>query len=334
LKHALRWGVLAAVLFACNGSTVDRTLVNGKSGGGPDAGIANDAANVSGSDGSAAEAATGLNGTVCAQVTPTTASGTCPVMPARGEICTPPRAPDCGSRASCAYPTTTGASAQYCRPVCADQSGVCPPAPTACITLGSCQTAADCKGDLPQDCRVCPLSPDGVETTACAHWVCDVGICAVGYCENHSSLTCPGGHGCPAYTYPALDQACTQDTDCVLESHIVNCCQSKLVGIATSEKAHFESIESTCRATLDPFFTQCGCVGTAVDEDGNFAQVGQQIVAACEAGRCKSVVRGRISCGSSSCPEGQSCCTAPDATGLCVYTCAPSCPPSNAACRI
>jgi CheY-like chemotaxis protein len=175
--------------------------------------------------------------TVCAQLTPTTASGSCPVMPVRGEICTPPRTPDCGSRASCAYPTTTAASAQYCRPVCADQSGVCPPEPTACITLRRCQTAVDCMGDLPQDCRVCPLSPDGVETIACAHWVCDAGVCAVGYCENQSTLTCPGGHGCPAYSYPALDQACTQDTDCVVESHFVNCCQSELVGIATSEKA-------------------------------------------------------------------------------------------------
>jgi hypothetical protein len=320
-KFVLRWGVIAAALSACNGSHDSRALVNGQGGSESDAGQSGN----DGSDGNAAD--------ICVQVMPTTASGTCPVMPASGKICAPPiTSLNCGSRGNCAYTTTV--PEQYCPPVCGDQNGTCPPASTVCFALGSCQTAADCKGDLPQDCKVCPLSPDGLETTACAHWVCDAGTCAVNYCESQSNLSCPGGHGCPKYEFPVLDNACTQDTDCVLEPHIVTCCQTEVVGIAMSEKAQFEALESTCRAILDPPFFRCGCVGNAVDENGNYPQPGQQIVAACDAGRCKSVVRGQITCGNSSCPEGQSCCVAPDATGFCVFTCAASCPPSNMGCAI
>jgi len=334
VKHAFRWGVVAAALCACSGSNADRTLGNDKKSGGPDAGQSgNSGAGAGGDAGITAEGGADSNGAMCAQVKATTASGTCPVMPVNGEICTPAQTGvDCGTRGHCAYSTTTGGPQQFCPPVCADQSGTCPPASTVCIALGSCQTAADCKGDLPQDCRVCPLSPDGVETTACAHWVCAAGMCAVSYCENQPNLTCQGGHGCPGYYFPALDKACTQDTDCILETHIVSCCQSVLVGMATSEKERFAALESTCLAIIQPLL--CGCVSIQVDENGNYPQPGQQIVAACDAGRCKSVVRGRIACGNSSCPEGQSCCTAPDATGFCVFTCATSCPPVNTTCAI
>lgn len=321
LKRASRWGFVAAIFCACNGSTVNRSLVNGTVGG-SDAGQ---------SDGNAEEAASS-SGAVCAQVMPTTPAGTCPVMPTNGEICTPPRLPDCGSRGTCVYSTTSDGVAQYCPLVCGDQNHACPPASAVCIPLGSCQTAADCKGDLPEDCRVCPLSPDGVETTACAHWICDAGTCAVGYCENQPNLSCPGGHGCPEYYFPVLDKACTQDMDCIVESHIVGCSWSELVGIATHEKGHFEALESTCDAILDSEFTLCMRPPVQVDESGISPLPGQQIVAVCDAGQCKSVVRGRIECGNSSCPEGQSCCTGADATGLCVYTCAASCP-SYSGCR-
>ena len=360
----VRAGPLVLVIFAaaaCSGvSTADRRLpttsssggsagapIDGGSGGSPVAsggspaidgatgGFPAASGGVPGATGGAGgapavdAAAIDGGGLVCVALSPTTDSGTCPVMPPGGVLCAPPQAPitDCGTRGACAYLSGPGIPERYCPVVCADARGNCPPPESVCTPIGACQSAADCHGDLPEGgCRACPLAPDGTGTVACAHWVCSEGKCGVGYCEELGP-TCNGGRGCPQYFFPAFDRSCGADTDCATFEHFENCCSTRLIGVSARDGTHAAGLETQCQALLVPFDRMCGCAGMPVAEDGGMPQPGQAIVGACVAGTCKAVVRGRITCGATSCPEGESCCTAPDASGYCVYSCAASCPP-------
>jgi hypothetical protein len=59
---------------------------------------------------------------------------------------------------------------------------VCPPGElwdkATCSCVKACITAANCRGALPDLCRVCPNGGDG-----CAHWECVDFKCEIGFCS-------------------------------------------------------------------------------------------------------------------------------------------------------
>jgi hypothetical protein len=196
------------------------------------------------------------------------------------------------------------------------------PRDVACVAKGACVADSDCKGSLPHICETCPLTPDGRGSKGCAHWTCKRGQCEVAYCA--AELTCPGGHGCPSYYLPAVDHSCSTAADCTLVDHMQDCCVRVKTAVRVGQEARFAQIESQCTAIREDFI--CGCPPAIFADDGAYPGPGQYFEAQCTAGICKSVLGGRLQCGTSSCDPSQVCCTAPGPDGHCVYTCAASCP--------
>jgi hypothetical protein len=138
---------------------------------------------------------------------------------------------------------------------------------------------------------------------------------------------CNGGHGCPSYYFPSFDKSCAADTECDVFNHFESCCMSRMIGVSTRDKSRAEAIETQCTSLLDQAFLFCGCPPMQTAEDGtSTALSGQTIVGACVSGTCMAVVRGRITCGTTSCAEGESCCQVPDSNGYCTTICAATCP--------
>jgi hypothetical protein len=349
MKRAIALILAGPALFGCSSTVnVDRDAARGSQAGGS-AGTTVDGGNGSGGGtalgdassihatsggaggGAPVDAAVTRDGMVCEPMHPTTPTGTCPVTPPGGILCSPAPAntPNCGNRGECGYASAgTDIPDRICRRVCADAMGNCPPAESVCTQVQSCSSDQDCKGSPPQtDCVSCPLSPDGKSSVACRHWICASGTCQVGYCDDRGALSCSGGHGCPSYDFPAFDKTCNQDADCTVFSHFESCCSTRVIGVSARDQARISAVETECTALLDMFQIICGCEPFVKAEDGtSMPQLGQQIVGACVSGACQGVVRGRITCGSTSCAETESCCTIADANGHCTSGCAPSCP--------
>lgn len=74
------------------------------------------------------------------------------------------------------------------------------------------------------------------------------------------SFVCYG----PDSQYPSFDRSCSQSGDCVIAFHTTSCCGAEhAMGIKASEKARFDSLESTCVGQLP----LCGCFSETLTLD-------------------------------------------------------------------
>lgn len=135
---------------------------------------------------------------------------------------------------------------------------------------------------------------------------------------------------CQGYTTPAFSKVCMTKNDCVAVTHMVDCCGTMVsFGIASSDKATFDSEEQTCAAT----YPACGCAAQPTKtEDGSLLGVGGPGTTAavdCVAGVCRTYVGacGKACSGGSTC---QSCAIAVPTTYYSV--CSTDCT-TNADCK-
>lgn len=125
------------------------------------------------------------------------------------------------------------------------------------------------------------------------------------------------GNACSQVT--TVDRSCMVDADCLAVTHTTNCCGSAVwLGIRTSEKQRFATLESACDRT----YPACGCAaGPPVTDDGSIVQFGGTAGVSCQAGTCKTFSK---ACGHP-CAATRNCstCMAPDAgtTSSCSLRC-------------
>ena len=93
---------------------------------------------------------------------------------------------------------------------------------------------------------------------------------------------------CKANREAAIDRTCTMASDCVLVAS-ADCCGTIMVAVHAGTEAMFPAREMTYEACLA--CPPLGCQHADQAEDGSVPQQGQAIVAACNAGRCTSVVQ-------------------------------------------
>jgi hypothetical protein len=94
-------------------------------------------------------------------------------------------------------------------------------------------------------------------------------------------LTCTSGTA----TYPPLEKACAQDSDCFVAYYSPACCSRLAVGLNKSSEAAFRPAEAACSAG----FT-CGCNdGPAQAEDGRNEDLGASAVH-CDASLCRTYI--------------------------------------------
>lgn len=93
---------------------------------------------------------------------------------------------------------------------------------------------------------------------------------------------------CKADLEAAIDRSCTTASDCVLVAS-ADCCGTIMVAVHAGTEAMFPAREMTYEACLA--CPPLGCQHADQAEDGSVPQQGQAIVAACNAGRCTSVVQ-------------------------------------------
>ena len=116
-----------------------------------------------------------------------------------------------------------------------------------------------------------------------------------------------------------VDQSCTVDADCLAVTHTTSCCGSAVwMGIRSSEKQRFASLESACDRT----YPACGCAaGPPQTDDGSIVPFGGMAGVSCQGGSCKTFSK---ACGHP-CDTGRSCvtCMSPDAgaTSVCSLQC-------------
>lgn len=86
---------------------------------------------------------------------------------------------------------------------------------------------------------------------------------------------------------PDFDRACTDDTDCALFFHQVDCCGTTAAwSYATRVGSQVLDAETMCRAMIPT----CDCVaGPLRDEDGVEIGPGETVGATCRAGSCRGL---------------------------------------------
>lgn len=109
---------------------------------------------------------------------------------------------------------------------------------------------------------------------------------------------------CQAYTTPAFSKSCTIKSDCVVVTHMIDCCGSMVsLGINSAEEATFTVEEQKCAAT----YPACGCPSQPTKtEDGSSLGFGGGTTTAavdCLGGTCTTYVE---ACGKP-CAAGSTC---------------------------
>jgi len=108
-------------------------------------------------------------------------------------------------------------------------------------------------------------------------------------CKDHVCSTFVGDPCGVAMGFQSAD-ACGLDSDCVAVFHQTDCCGTQAAwGIQKTQTGAFATAEQACDAT----YGGCGCPsGPTVAQDGNSSFGADNFGASCDAGHCRSFVKG------------------------------------------
>lgn len=88
-------------------------------------------------------------------------------------------------------------------------------------------------------------------------------------------------------TFPALDKACVQTSDCFIAQHQIDCCGTfDAIGLNVASQAMFASDEAACEAK----YPGCGCASRPTMAEDGRSQADGTIAVRCEAQQCRTYV--------------------------------------------
>jgi hypothetical protein len=88
-------------------------------------------------------------------------------------------------------------------------------------------------------------------------------------------------------TFPALEKACVEATDCFIADHLVSCCGTLIaVGLNTTSQSAFTAAETTCADA----YPGCECAEEPTAAEDGRTNLDGAIAVRCDAGLCRTFV--------------------------------------------